>query len=143
MQAGSSSQVRKAPGDVSEDEQDLECSCERSKLLFLVRELDCVQQDWVQHFLFLGWVRAVVYSKLAAIQLTLGTLGRVPAAVCGPHGLGLYGACLGLWTGLLSWSECTVQAGDHIRRLMGLLTLFSLCGGSGPKNSCLFLLLCL
>lgn len=33
--------------------------------------------------------------------------------------------------------QCIVWAGDHVRRWIGLLTLFSLGGGSGPENSCL------
>lgn len=46
----------------------------------------------------------------------------------------------GLGPGL--YVHCIMQAGDQVRRLMDLLTLFSLWGGSGPKISCLFLFVC-
>jgi hypothetical protein len=86
----------------------------------------------------------VVYSKLTAIEPIPGILGRVPATVGGPPGLHLCGVRLGLGQGHCPGLDvqCMVQAGGQVRGLMDLLTLFSLCGGSGPKNSCLFLPLC-
>lgn len=41
----------------------------------------------MQRFLFLGWVRAVVYAKPVTIEMIQGTMGRVPAAADGLHGL--------------------------------------------------------
>lgn len=66
------------------------------------------QQDWVQRFLFIGCFRAVVYAKLAAIEMILGIMGRVPAAVDGLHGLHLCVTHLGLRAGSRSWSLCTL-----------------------------------
>lgn len=62
----------------------------------------------MQRFLFTGW--AMVYSKLVAIELVLGTMERVPAASGRRCGLHLCATHLGLWTRSLSWSGCAVYS---------------------------------